>query len=124
MAHVALVIDRDHTRRREFSGRVQSLFRDLPRARTHTAETGDMLCVWSCSDNAPVSVHRSGDLLAILIGYAIDDAGNWLNAQDLAEQWNNPASSSKAFDGYHLGLVYDATRGLITGIDPFGLFPL
>jgi asparagine synthase (glutamine-hydrolysing) len=124
LAHLALAIDCDHTRRREFSGRVQKLFGDLPHATIHTAEAGDLTCVWGCSDNAPVSVHRNADSLAILIGYAIDDAGTWLTAQDLAARWRDPAAASDTFDGYHLGLVYDSRRGLVTGIDPFGLFPL
>lgn len=124
MAHLALIIDSDHGRRREFTGRVQTLFGDLPRSTTHTADHGDLACIWGCPDKTPVSMHRDGNLLAILLGYAVDDAGHWLTAHDLVERWHDPVSSSNVFDGYHLGFVYDAKRGLVMGIDPFGLFPL
>ncbi len=123
MAHVALIVDSDPGRRREFTTRVETLFRDLPRAKTHSAAAGDMMCLWSCGDTAPVSLHRDGDSLAVLIGYAIDDAGQWLTAKELAERWLRPQTNPEAFDGYHVGLVYDAKRGLVTGVDPFGLFP-
>ena len=74
--------------------------------------------------NLPVSVQKSDDSFAILIGYALDEDGRWLTAKDLAERWHDKTSTAGVFDGYHLGIVYDATKGLVAGVDPFGMFPL
>lgn len=124
MAHLALIVDDDVDRREAFVSRIRGTFADLPDAAVSAAHVGGMACVWACGPRAPVSVHRTDGRFAILIGYGIDDDDRWITAADLAESWLGGNAERGIFDGYHVGAVYDACRGLAAAVDPFGLFPL
>lgn len=124
MAHLALTIDDDRQRRDRFAGRVRALFANLPDVVIGDATAGSLTVVWAHAPRAPVSIRRSGDAFAILLGYAIDDEDRWITASDLAARWRGDAAGETVFDGYHVGVVWDATRGLAAGVDPCGLFPL
>lgn len=124
MAHLAIVIDDDGPRREAFVRRVRSVFTDLPGAVIGDAAAGSLACVWAHGPRAPVSIERAGDAFAILIGYAIDDDGRWIAAADLASRWLGPEQVAGVFDGYHVGMAYDAARGMAAAVDPYGLFPL
>lgn len=122
MAHVAIVIDVNRARREQFAARVRELFADLPGTTTHAVCTGDMACLWAAGPRAPVSVWQEQDAFALLLGYAIDDAGRWLTARDLHERSREPARG--ACDGYHAAVTFDPVEGLTVAVDPFCLFPL
>jgi len=124
MAHVALVVDPDSGRRDRFAAGVRRLFNELPDAVLGEANAGDLTCLWATGPGAPVDLHRDGDRLALLFGYAVDDMGRWLTARELAAAWMGTEGSRTAQDGYHVGVVYDPLRGLAAGVDPLGLFPL
>jgi len=124
MAHLALVIDEDVVRREIFVRRVRTMFADLPGAVVGGATVGNLACAWAHGPRAPVSIERSDDAFAILLGYAIDDDGRWITAAGLAERWLGGHPAADVFDGYHVGVAYDSTRGLAAAVDPLGLFPL
>lgn len=122
MAHLALVIDDDPGRRAVFAARVSGLFSALPGS-VSTAAVGPLSCTWVVGPRAPVSLVREGDLLSLLVGYAIDDDDRWITAAELAPRWL-AADSGGVFDGYHVGLAFDEARGLAAAVDPLGMFPL
>jgi hypothetical protein len=124
MAHLALVVDPDPTRRERFAAGVRELFAELPDVVPGEATAGDLTCVWAAGPRAPVDLHHAGDHLALLVGYAVDDAGRWLTARQLADAWLADEGDHRAQDGYHVGVAYDPDRGLAAGVDPLGLFPL
>lgn len=122
MAHFALVVDPRRPRREEFAARVGRLFAALPNATTAAADAGDMTCLWAAGPQAPVSVLHERVAFALLLGYAIDDAGTWLTARDLHDRAAH--GTVGVCDGYHVGLTFDPARGLTAAVDPFSLFPL
>ncbi len=122
MAHLALVIDANQPRREAWVARMRALLADLPGTTTAVAEAGDMACLWACGPRAPVSMVREGDAFALLVGYAIDDAGMWLAARDLHDRATR--GNAAVCDGYHAAVTFDPVRGLGVAVDPFGLFPL
>jgi len=122
MAHVVLVIDADRSRREAFATRVHDLFADLPGTTTNTIRAGDMICLWAAVARAPVSIFQDHDSCALLLGYAIDDAGAWLTARDLHDR--RRASSDGICDGYHAAVTFGQTQGVTVAVDPCGLFPL
>lgn len=124
MAHLALVVDPDPARRSRFAAGVRELFAELPGLVPGEAAVGDLTCVWAAGPRAPIDLHRDGERLALLVGYAVDDAGRWLTARQLADAWLAEDGDRTAHDGYHVGVTYDPVRGLAIGVDPLGLFPL
>jgi asparagine synthase (glutamine-hydrolysing) len=124
MAHLALLIDDDSDRRDQFVARMQTLFAALPGATLATARTHNLVCVWAHGPRAPVSVYQEGHSLGILIGYAIDDDDRWISARDLCTRWHERPVADGVFDGYHVGIAFDAARGLVAAVDPLGMFPL
>jgi asparagine synthase (glutamine-hydrolysing) len=122
MAHFAIAIDGNRPRREAFAARVRTLFADLPDTTTNTAHAGDMTSLWAVGPRAPVSVFQERDAFALLLGYAIDDAGAWLTARDLHDRRLAPAAG--ACDGYHAAVTFDPSQGLTAAVDPFCLFPL
>lgn len=125
MAHLALLLDDDADRRDRFAVDVRRLFSELPGAVMAEAHAGPVSCLWAAGCRAPVDVHRIDDQqLAVLIGYAVDDAGTWVTAGQLADVWLAADGERYAHDGYHVGIAYHQTKGLVVGGDPLGLFPL
>jgi hypothetical protein len=122
MAHFAIAIDGNLPRRKAFASRVRDLFADLPGTTTNTAHAAGMTCLWAVGPRAPVSVFQEHDAFALLLGYAIDDAGAWLTARDLHDRRLAPAAG--ACDGYHAAVTFDPSQGLTAAVDPFCLFPL
>jgi hypothetical protein len=123
MAHLALVVDPDPVRRERFAAGVRRLFAELPGTALAEASAGDLTCVWAVGPRAPLDLHRDGERLSLLVGYAVDDAGRWLTARQLAA-WLAEDGERTAHDGYHVGVAHDPVRGLAIGVDPLGLFPL
>ena len=124
MAHLAIVVDDNRPRREAFVARVRDLFADLPGTTTKVAHAGDMACLWATGPRAPVSVFHEHDTFALLLGYAIDDAGRWLSARDLHDCRRASAPAAGACDGYHVAVTFEPAQGLTVAVDPFGLFPL
>jgi hypothetical protein len=124
MAHLALLIDADSHRRERFASGVRRLFAELPETVRAEAHCGPVSCLWAAGPRAPVDVQCDDRHLAVLIGYAVDDAGHWVTADQLADAWLAPGGASRVHDGYHIGIAYDSTRGFAAGNDPLGLFPL
>lgn len=124
MAHLALLFDGDADRRARFSHGVRELFAELPETVMAEAHCGPVSCLWAAGPQAPIDISRDDDRLAVLIGYAVDDAGRWVTAGQLADAWLTPGGASRVHDGYHIGIAYDSTRGFAAGNDPLGLFPL
>lgn len=124
MAHLALVVDRDPVRRERFAAGVRELFAELPDVIPGEAAAGDLTCIWAAGPLAPIDLQRDGDRVALLLGYAVDDAGRWLTARQLADAWLADEGDHTAQDGYHVGFAFDPARGLAVGVDPLGLFPL
>ena len=124
MAHLALLVDADSDRRERFVAGVRSLFSELPDTVIAEAHSGPVSCLWAAGPRAPVDVHSDDRHLAVLIGYAVDDAGHWVTADQLADAWLTPGGGCRVHDGYHVGIAYDTARGFAAGNDPLGLFPL
>lgn len=124
MAHLALLHDADPRRRERFAAATRSLFAELPGTTIAAATAGPITCVWAAAPTAPIDRHCDGDRLALLIGYAVDDAGRWVTARELAAAWLADGGDATAHDGYHVAVAYDPTRGVAVGVDPLGLFPL
>jgi hypothetical protein len=124
MAHVAVVVDEDPALHDRFATAVSGLFAGLPGAVAGGVRHGPLACLWASGPTAPIDLHRDGDTCALLVGYALDADGRRVTARDLARAWLAPEGAPCAYDGYHLGLAFAPDRGLVVGIDPFGMFPL
>lgn len=124
MAHLALLHDADPEHREQFAAGVRRLFTELPDTVAGEVAAGPVTCLWAAGPKAPLDVHRHGDRLAMLVGYAVDDAGGWLTASQLGDAWLADDGDATAYDGYHVAAVFDPIRGFAAGVDPLGLFPL
>ena len=124
MAHLALVIDADTDRRDRFAHGVRQLFAELPDTVGGEIHDGSLSCLWAAGPNAPIDISRDDDRLAVLIGYAVDEEGRWVTADELATAWLAAGGERHIHDGYHLGVAYDPGKGLVAGGDPLGLYPL
>lgn len=124
MAHLALLVDADPTRREPFAASVRRLFAELPGTTIGETASGPLACLWAAGPGAPVDLQLDGDRLSLLVGYAVDDAGRWATARDLAAAWLADDGEQTVHDGYHVAFAYDPTRGLAVGVDPLGMFPL
>ena len=124
MAHLALLIDVDTDQRQRFVAGIRDLFSELPETVMGEAHAGPVSCLWAAGLKAPIDVHQDDDRLAVLIGYAVDDAGEWVTADQLAASWLAPGGERHAHDGYHVGVAYDRAWGFAAGGDPLGLYPL
>ncbi len=111
MAHLALLHDNDPVRREQFTANVRGLFAELPGTAIGEAHAGPVACLWVAGPRAPISVHRAGDGLAVLAGYAVDDASRWMTAGELADAWLAADAEQHAHDGYHVAVAYDPARG-------------
>ena len=87
MAHLALLHDADPVRREQFTVNVRALFAELPGTTIGEAHAGPVACLWVAGPRAPISVCHAGDGLAVLAGYAVDDANHWMTARELADAW-------------------------------------
>ena len=99
MAHLALLVDADPVRRERFAAAVRTLFAALPGTAIGAAEAGPVTCLWAAGPTAPLDVHQVGDRLAVLVGYAVDDAGRWVSAGNLARAWLADDAERTAHDG-------------------------
>ena len=124
MAHFALTIDSDPTRRQEFIARASASLKSLPGLDVAQAEVGELAIVWAQGPTAPHSRHLGKTAFGLLLGYAIGDAGQWLDAGTVLKRWSNPSSQNEAFDGYHAAVAYSQSEGLALGVDVLGLFPM
>lgn len=124
MAHVAIVVDDDPSLHDRFATAVSRLFAGLPGAVPGAVRLGPLACQWACGPAAPVDLHRDGNTVALLVGYALDADGRRVTARDLARAWLVPDGGPCVYDGYHLGLAFAPDCGLVVGIDPLGMFPL
>ena len=124
MAHLALVIDTDTEQRDRFAHGVRQLFAELPDTVGGEIHDGSLSCLWAAGPNAPIDISRDDDRLAVLIGYAVDEEGRWVTADELATAWLAAGGERHVHDGYHLGVAYDPGKGLVAGGDPLGLYPL
>ena len=124
MAHLVLTIDPEAARRHQFVARACARLKSLPGLNVSQAETGDLAVVWAQGPAAPHSRHTGEGEFGLLLGCAIDEAGQWLEAGAMLRRWLAPATRGEAFDGYHVACAYSRTEGLVLGVDPLGLFPL
>jgi len=124
MAHLALTIDPDPMRRRQFLSRAAADLKSLPNLEITQTEAGELAIVWARGSEAPQSCHAQAAEFALLLGHAIDADGNRLDARTLLAQWSNPATRGEVFDGYHAAVVFSQAGGLSLGIDFSGLFPI
>ena len=124
MAHFALAVDANRSRRETFVARVRECFAELPGTTTNEMLGEDMACLWATGRRAPVSVFHDRDAFALLLGYAIDDAGTWLTGRELYDRRHDRTPAVGACDGYHAAVTFDPAQGLTAAVDPFGVFPL
>lgn len=103
---------------------VRRLFAELPGASLGELTAGPIACLWAAGPQAPVDVDRDGDRFAILLGYAVDEAGTWSTARRLADAWFADRGERAGHDGYHVAVAWDPARGLVAGVDPLAFFPL
>jgi hypothetical protein len=124
MAHLAIVVDGNPSRRERFMSAARHLFNDLPGTTVAEHQFGDCGCVWAVGPRAPLSLHRHADGFALLIGYGLTDDGRHMTAADLPAGWLTTAGRPAVYDGYHVAAAWSQATGLAAGIDPMGLFPL
>ncbi|MGA0041417.1 MAG: hypothetical protein ACO3NZ_16370 [Pirellulales bacterium] len=79
MAHLALVIDADRDRRERFAAGVRRLFSELPDTVAGEVQSGSLSCLWVAGPHAPIDIAHDDERVAVLMGYAVDDAGRCLN---------------------------------------------
>jgi asparagine synthase (glutamine-hydrolysing) len=124
MANLVLTVDPDPHRRQQFLHAARQRSVGVSDLQVRHAEVGDLAVIWGSNSTAPQSCCQSPDGFALLLGYAIADNGDRLDAPRLLALWTNGAAPLPTFDGYYAAVAYQADRGLTLLGDPLGLFPL
>jgi asparagine synthase (glutamine-hydrolysing) len=124
MAHLVLAIDPNPSRRQRFLEAAIAKLSSWNDLLIKRLEFGDVALAWACGRQAPSSQHADEDGFGLLLGNAIDDNGNWLDASQISAIWRQGAAPYPIFDGYFLSLCYAQTHGLALSVDPLGMFPM
>jgi len=124
MANLVLSVDPDPHRRQQFLHAAAQRSAAVSNLLIRQAEVGHLAVVWASSSTAPHSCCQTADGFALLLGYAISDNGDRLDASRLLALWTHDAAPLPTFDGYYAAVAYQADRGLTLLGDPLGLFPL
>ena len=124
MSHFALTYDADPMRRNQFLSAARHTLASLPGVAVQFAEVGHLAVVWSHGKNTPLSVESSPDAFSLLLGYALTEAGERLNASRILELWKAGSHELDTLDGYFLGVACNSDNALSVMCDPLGLFPV
>lgn len=124
MSHFALTCDTDPIRRGQFIAAAKQSLELLAGVEIQSAEVGRLAVVWSHGKNTPLSCTASPDAFSLLLGYALTDVGERLNATRLLELWKVRGGELDALDGYFLGVVRSPDGVLSVMCDPAGIFPV
>jgi asparagine synthase (glutamine-hydrolysing) len=124
MSHFALTCDPDPVRREQFVSASRHVLALLPGMEVQSAEVGHLAVVWSYGKNTPLSVESSSNAFSLLLGYALTEAGERLNAWRILELWKAGSQELDTLDGYFLGVASSADGALSVMCDPLGLFPV
>jgi asparagine synthase (glutamine-hydrolysing) len=100
------------------------LLAEMPGAILGEAHAGNVSVVWAAGASAPIDVHRTSSQLGVIVGYAVDDAGQHVGAHQLTSDWLHIEAGLQTYDGYYVGIAFDENAGLSIGADALGLFPL
>lgn len=124
MAHFALSIDSDPSRRDRFARAATAALKAFPKLHIHQIQCGDLVVVIARNRTAPHSIFEAPGNAAFLLGYALDEAGHWLDARSISATWTASKNGASGFDGYFIAGTYCAERGLVLGSDLLGFFPV
>ena len=123
MAHLALTIDSDAPRRSQFITTGRQRLENSSSLTVESFELGDLAILWACGERTPCSISTRADQFHLLLGYAIDDAGHWLDAIRLRAKHRAEDKPNVIGDGYFAAVSYDLRSGLALVVDPVGMFP-
>ncbi|MHB8972540.1 MAG: hypothetical protein ACYC3X_09495 [Pirellulaceae bacterium] len=124
MAHLALTIDPDAQRRRQFLDTARGKIRTLAEWVVEELECGDLAMVWGVFPAAPRSCQAHDATCALVLGDAILDDGQRLAASSLVAADHCAHAPLPVCDGFYLAAKYARPHGLTLSVDPLGLFPL
>lgn len=124
MAHLLLTVEPDPERRSEFRRRAHQRFSLLPGLQVQSVAAGDCAIFWACRQHTPHSSVQTPTSCTLLLGYALNDQGRRLAADEYASEWPDRNLPPPAHDGYFAGIRYATRQGLTVEVDPWGMFPM
>ena len=124
MSHFALTCDPDPMRRGQFVSAARHALALLPGMEVQSVEAGCLAVVWSYGKNTPLSSESCPNAFSLLLGYALTEAGERLNASRILELWTAGSHELDTLDGYFLGVACNSDNALSVMCDPLGLFPV
>ncbi|MEI6211400.1 MAG: asparagine synthase-related protein [bacterium] len=124
MSHFALTYDANPARRKQFLAAIRQTFAHLSGATVRVAETGSLAVAWTHWENTPWNCTDHPESFGLLLGYALTDADEQLDARRLLAAWCAQGGELGAFDGYFLGIASAPSGALSVMCDPLGLFPV
>lgn len=127
MASFVAVVDRDQERRSRFILDVERVLAPTESLSSGACASGDLAVAWAAHPRAPVDHAVDEDGATVVWGEAI--AGprpERLTAATLRDVYRTPGPSHAPapLDGFHAGLDYEPTRGLLAAADLLGTFPV
>ncbi|MBC8097398.1 MAG: hypothetical protein H7Y43_16455 [Akkermansiaceae bacterium] len=124
MAHFTLTVDSNPDRRLQFIAQAGKQLSCLDGLDLKQAENHELAIIWAKAPLAPSSFHVDEKAFGLLLGYSVDDAGQWLDSRALQSIWTGETPRDKRLGGYFAALTYSPAHGLILGGDLLGFFPL
>jgi asparagine synthase (glutamine-hydrolysing) len=124
MAHFTLTLDSNRERRAQFLAKAGKKLISLEGLEFKEAEHQDFAIVWAHAPGAPNSQHSGEHQFGLLLGYAVDETGRWIDSQAVLNIWTGKSAGDPRFGGYFAAAVHTQEQGLILGGDLVGFFPL
>lgn len=124
MANVALVVDRDESRRAAYAAAVRAAVALVPGLVQGEAGGGPLVVVWATGVHTPVSVVSDGTGGAVLWGEAIVGPGSMrATATEVRAEWGGSGPAA-VWDGFYAAVQWDKAGVVTVGADLLGIFPL
>lgn len=124
MAHFVIAADADPVRRNQFAQNARKKLATLPGLIVRQFDCGEAVVITALFSNAPHDEYQSADSLSCLLGYAIGDAGQHLDAESIFKIWNRKVSGDEGFGGYFAAVTFSKEHGIVVGCDLLGFFPV
>ena len=124
MADLVLALEPDPDLRERFLREARRRAAPFPGLEVRETVVGNLAAVWAFGAQAPRAESRSGDALGLLLGYAMDEDGRHMSADDFVRQRHPESALLPVCDGFFLAVAYSVVGGLAISVDPLGFFPL
>ncbi len=124
MAHFVIAADADPERRHQFVQNAREKLAKLPGLIIRQFNCGEIVAITALFPAAPHDEYQTADSLSCLLGYAIGETGQQLDAESIFKIWNAKGNGDPRFGGFFAAATFSREHGIVVGGDLLGIFPV